>query len=77
MIRSLLRAVIIRDSTAQYMIDFLAEHFSRAVFYWHQGAVFEDVIAAERPDIVLHLCSERFILSYPNVEPAYRLTGQP
>lgn len=59
------RCVVFRDSTAQYCIDFLAEHFSRCVFIWHGGHVIEDVIDEEQPDIIIHIMAERFVSSYP------------
>ena len=58
------RAVIFRDSTADFMVDLLAEHFRRTVFIWHRGEVVKDVLDLERPDIVIHFMAERFITSY-------------
>jgi hypothetical protein len=66
---SLPRALIFRDSTATMMIDFLAEHFSRAVFVWHEDDVIGDFVEQERPDVVLHLKAERFLSSYPLTTP--------
>ncbi len=63
-------AVIFRDSTSQYICPWLAQHFRRAVFVWHQGQVYEDVIAREHPDIVLHIMAERFVTSLPS-SPAF------
>ena len=68
------RAVIFRDSTATLLVDFLAEHFSRAVFIWREGDVIEDVIADERPDVVLHFTAERFLATYPETVPLSRLS---
>lgn len=67
--KTLPRAVIFRDSTASFMIDLLAEHFSRAVFIWHRDDVIGDVIEQEKPDVVLHLKAERFLSSYPITVP--------
>ena len=63
--QSLPRAVIFRDSTADFMVDLLAQHFSRCVFVWHKGNVYEEVIDSEEPDIVVHLMAERFVSQYP------------
>lgn len=57
-------AVIFRDSTAEKLVDLLAEHFRRAVFIWHKGEVKQAIIEAEKPDIVLHMMAERFVCSY-------------
>lgn len=67
--KTLPRAVIFRDSTASFMIDWLAEHFSRAVFVWHRDDVIGDVIGQERPDVVLHFKAERFLSTYPVTLP--------
>lgn len=63
------RAVIFRDSTADFLCDYLAEHFSRALFIWKDGQVFEDIVKEERPDIVLHIMAERFVSQYPEFTP--------
>jgi hypothetical protein len=68
---SLPRAVIFRDSTASLLIDLLAEHFSRAVFVWHENDVIGSVIEQEKPDVVLHFKSERFLASYPMAVPIF------
>ena len=59
------RAVIFRDSTLDFCHNLLAQHFSRSVFIWHQGQVYDEVIQREKPDIVLHIMAERFVTSYP------------
>lgn len=59
-----LKAVIFRDSTIDFCVDYLAQHFSRSVFIWHQGLVYLEVIEREKPDIVLHIMAERFVFSY-------------
>lgn len=59
------RAVIFRDSTTDFLIDLLAQHFSNSVFVWRDGLVFDDVVEKEQPDVVLHIMAERFLRSYP------------
>jgi hypothetical protein len=63
--KSLPKALIFRDSTATLSIELLAEHFSRAVFVWHEGDVIGDLIDREQPDVVLHFVAERFLATYP------------
>lgn len=63
------RAVVFRDSTATESIRFLAEHFSRSVYVWHDGDVLADIIAREQPDIILHFVAERFLATYPGALP--------
>ena len=69
-----LRAVIFRDSTLDLCHDLLAQHFSRSVFIWHQGEVYEEVIEREQPDIVLHVMAERFVIQYPTAQVLARIT---
>lgn len=57
-------AVIFRDSTTAFMLDLLAEHFSRVVFVWHRGEVVRQVIEEENPDVVIHFMAERFVTAY-------------
>lgn len=59
------KAVIFRDSTSDFMVDLLAQHFSDSIFVWRDGLVFDDVVEREQPDIVLHVMAERFLRSYP------------
>ena len=59
-----LRAVIFRDSTMDRSCELLAQHFARSVFVWHGGLVYEDVLHQERPDVVMHVMAERFIIRY-------------
>jgi hypothetical protein len=61
--------VIFRDSTVELCHHLLAQHFSRAVFVWHQGAAYREVIELERPDLVLHFIAERFLIRYPIASP--------
>jgi hypothetical protein len=63
--KSLPNAVIFRDSTCQFAVPWLAEHFSRSVFVWHRGDVLSEVIDREKPDIVFQIMAERFVWSYP------------
>jgi hypothetical protein len=67
------RAVIFRDSTADFLVDLLAEHFSACVFVWHKGLVYEDIIDAVKPDVVLHIMAERFMTQYRVAPPLARL----
>ncbi|HTW27047.1 MAG TPA: hypothetical protein VME92_07975 [Acetobacteraceae bacterium] len=63
------RAVIFRDSTLDNCHEWLAQHFSRSVFVWFAGQVFEEVLDRERPDVVLHVMAERFVTRYPDWPP--------
>lgn len=47
------RAVVFRDSFGSGLIPFLSEHFSRAVYLW-QNNVDLDIVAKERPALVIH-----------------------
>jgi hypothetical protein len=58
------KAVIFRDSTLDHAVDLIAQHFSRSVFIWHKGFVYDEVIEMEKPDIVLHVMAERFVTDY-------------
>lgn len=69
-----LKAVIFRDSTMDFCHDLLAQHFSRSVFIWHQGLVYEEVIREEQPDIVLHVMAERFVTQYTSFPPVASVT---
>ncbi len=59
------KAVVFHDSMAERVNPLLAEQFSRAVFIWHAGEVYRDIILAERPDVVIHIMAERFVTTYP------------
>lgn len=67
------RAVIFRDSTADWLIELLAEHFSESLFIWHKGQVYEDIIEREKPDVVLHIMAERFFVQYRAFPPFAKL----
>jgi hypothetical protein len=47
------RMVMFRDSFATALIPFLSEHFSRAIYLW-QNNVDDEVIAKEKPSLVIH-----------------------
>ncbi len=72
--KDLPKAVIFRDSTSDFTVDLLAEHFSESLFIWHKGNVYDDVIEREKPDIVLHLMAERFMINYSS-SPAFSTLG--
>ncbi len=59
------KAVIFRDSTSDFLWPLLAEHFREALFIWHKGAIFREVVEAEKPDIVLQIQAERFLQTDP------------
>lgn len=73
---SLPRAVVFRDSTSDFLVDLIAEHFSSSVFVWHKGMVYEDVIERESPDIVLHIMAERFLTQYKFAKPFDKFSQQ-
>lgn len=75
--RALPRAVIFRDSTADYLVELLAQHFSESLFIWDKGLVYRDVIERERPDIVVHIMAERFLPQYTHMEPFVDLFEEP
>ena len=64
-----LKAVIFRDSTFDFCHELLAQHFSRSVFIWHQGQIYQEIIEREQPDVVLHGMAERFVTRYPHFSP--------
>lgn len=74
--KKLPRAVIFRDSTCDFIVDLLAEHFSRSVFVWYKGVVCKDIIGREEPDVVLHVMAERFVVTYPGSAPLTRCLKQ-
>lgn len=69
--KTLPRCVVFRDSTADNILDLLAQHFSRVVFIWHGGNIYEDIIDYEQPDVVIQMMAERFISDYPDKKVAY------
>lgn len=68
------RAVIFRDSTMDFNIELVAQHFSRSVFIWHEGNIYKEVVEHEKPDIVLHVMSERFLYQYKFRVPINSMT---
>ena len=66
---SLPRAVVFRDSTVDLCHELIAQHFSRCVFVWHNGAVIGNILEMENPDVVIHVMAERFVSAYPKFEP--------
>ena len=62
--KKLPRAVIFRDSTSSFIVDLIAEHFSYSIFIWHKGFCYQDIIDREKPDVVLHIMAERFLVQY-------------
>ncbi len=73
--QSLPRALVFRDSTATLSIDFLAQHFSRSVYVWHEGDVIGELIDREQPDVILHFVAERFLATYPHAVAINRHVG--
>lgn len=73
--KALPRAVVFRDSTMQKLIPWLSEHFSRSVFIWREGLIFEEVVAQEQPDVVIIMQAERFASTYPRRTPIIRTSG--
>lgn len=57
------RLVMFRDSFATRLIPFLSEHFGRAVYQW-QNDVDLDLVAQERPALVIHEMVGRRLVSY-------------
>jgi len=57
------RLVMFRDSFATRLIPFLSEGFSRAVYQW-QNDVDLDLVAQEKPALVIHEMVGRRLLSY-------------
>lgn len=60
---SLPRAVVFRDSFASRLAPFLSEHFSRVVYVW-QNDFDPDLIARERPDLVVEEIVGRHLYSF-------------
>jgi len=60
---SLPRAVIFRDSFVSRLVPFLSEHFSRAVYLW-QNDFDADVVARERPDVVVQEIVGRHLYNF-------------
>ncbi|MFC0253168.1 alginate O-acetyltransferase AlgX-related protein [Massilia consociata] len=56
------RAIIIRDSYADWMIPFLSEHFAESLFIWTRN-LDEQVIESFNPDLVLEEVVDRFLIT--------------
>lgn len=55
------KAVIFRGSNMTLIQPLLSRHFSRAVYVWHKNLPYRDILERERPDVVLHWITERFV----------------
>lgn len=55
------RAIIIRDSYADWMIPYLSEYFSEALFIWTR-VVDKDVISSFKPDLLIEEVVDRFLI---------------
>jgi alginate O-acetyltransferase complex protein AlgJ len=62
------RAVVFRDSFTIRLVPFLSEHFRRVAYVW-QRPFSRRVVEAERPDVVLEIRCERFLIHDPEDEP--------
>lgn len=59
------RAVMFRDSFANALIPYLSESFSRIAYVWTRDVKMQ-IVERERPDIVIHEISARFVGSPPD-----------
>ena len=57
--------VVFGESFAETLLYFLKEVFGRVVFA-HTSMYVDEVVAAERPDVVLSLPIERFLIKVPD-----------
>jgi SGNH hydrolase-like domain, acetyltransferase AlgX len=62
---SLPSCVLFGESFAYYLLDFLKESFRRLVFV-HSSAVIPEIVRAERPDAVVSVPVERFLIHPPD-----------
>ena len=62
--KNLPTAVVFRDSFGDWIIPFLSEHFRRVVYVW-QSSINKKVIETEKPDVVIHLAVDRFLMRLP------------
>ncbi len=69
--KSLPSCVMFRDSTADNIIELLAEHFSRIVYIWHGGNIYEDILNYEKPDVVIQTMAERFVSDYSDTKVSF------
>jgi SAM-dependent methyltransferase len=58
------RALVYRDSSARWTLPFLASAFSWSAWLW-RGTLDFELIARERPDVVVQIVTERFLLRVP------------
>ena len=65
------RAVIFRGSSLALIQPLLSRHFSRAVYVWHKNLPYRDILERERPDVVLHCITERFVWDTGIKNPLY------
>jgi hypothetical protein len=61
--------LLVGDSFCQMLLPWLAEHFSRLTFMWTPELA-PAAIEAERPDLILHVKAERFLIARPGTLPA-------
>lgn len=67
------RAIIIRDSYADWMIPYLSEFFSEALFIWTRN-LDEEVLSSFKPDIFIEEVVDRFLIK--NRAAAARIAHQ-
>ena len=60
--------VLFAESFAQNLVLFLKESFGRLV-YVHTSMLVDEIVAAERPDVVIGLPVERFLVRVPDDRP--------
>lgn len=60
--------VLFGESFAQHLVLFLKESFRRLV-YVHTSMLVDEIVAVERPDVVISLPVERFLIKVPDDRP--------
>lgn len=60
--KDLPRAIVIRDSYADWMIPFLSEHFAESLFIWSRN-LDEKVVESFKPDLVIEEVVDRFLIT--------------
>jgi len=63
------RAIILRDSYADWQIPFLAESFSESLFIWTRN-LDEKVVESFKPDLVIEQVVDRFLVQNRTVAPS-------
>lgn len=58
-------AIVFRDSFTEYLIPYLKESFRRLVLVWNPFVDYA-LVEEERPDLVLNVMAERFLLQVPD-----------